>query len=175
MVAKIHSSVHPPVLLRRSCPQDFVPAINALAWYYEQFEHDYMRAVQLWQQADLLQSPDAAFNLGVVYSQGLYPGKAADQVSPEYERFVRSSTSVLTHEEADVWRFILLSSLQCMAYRYYLKSAERGHIRGAIHLASIWTTGLPGCVHRRPSDALLLATDPLRTYCTNMICADRLP
>nr|XP_040048705.1 protein sel-1 homolog 3 [Gasterosteus aculeatus aculeatus] len=108
--------------LKKAMDQDFVPAINALAWYYEQFEHDYMRAVQLWQQADLLQSPDAAFNLGVVYSQGLYPGKVADQ---------------------------------CMAYRYYLKSAERGHIRGAIHLASIWTTGLPGCVHRRPSDALL--------------------
>ncbi|KAL6115894.1 uncharacterized protein ACO6RY_00633 [Pungitius sinensis] len=108
--------------LKKAMDQGFVPAMNALAWYYEQFEQDYVQAVQLWQQADLLQSPEAAFNLGVMYSGGLYPGKAADQ---------------------------------CMAYRYYLKSAERGHIRGAIHLAGIWTTGLPGCVNRRPSDALL--------------------
>lgn len=37
--------------------------------------------MQLWEQADLLECPDAALNLGVMHSQGLYPGKAADQVS----------------------------------------------------------------------------------------------
>lgn len=62
-------------------PQGFVPAINALAWYYEQYEQDYRQAVQLWEQADLLESADAALNLGVMYSQGLYPGKSADQVN----------------------------------------------------------------------------------------------
>lgn len=45
-----------------------------------------------------------------------------------------------------------------MAYKYYLRAAERGHIRGALHLADIWTTGLPGYVNRRPSDAVLLDT-----------------
>lgn len=54
--------------------------MNALGWYYEQLEGDYERAVQLWEQADLHGSSDAAMNLGVMYSQGLYPGKAADQV-----------------------------------------------------------------------------------------------
>lgn len=47
-------------------------------------------------------------------------------------------------------------SSQFMAYKYYLKSAERGHIRGAIHLADIWTTGIPHHVRRRASDAVLL-------------------
>uniref|UniRef100_A0A3P8SK97 Si:dkey-24p1.6 n=1 Tax=Amphiprion percula TaxID=161767 RepID=A0A3P8SK97_AMPPE len=103
--------------------QGFVPAINALAWYYEQFKQDYKQAVQLWEQGDLLECPEAAFNLGVMYSQGLYPGKAANQ-------------------------------LQYMAYKYYLKSAQRGHIRGATFLANIWTTGMPGFVNRRPSDAV---------------------
>ncbi|XP_074496568.1 protein sel-1 homolog 3 isoform X2 [Sebastes fasciatus] len=108
--------------LKKAMDQDFVPAINALAWYYEHFEKDYEQAVQLWERADLLECPDAALNLGVMHSQGLYPRKAADQF---------------------------------MAYQYYRKSAERGHIRGAVHLASIWTTGIPGRVDRRPSDALL--------------------
>ncbi|XP_044057682.1 protein sel-1 homolog 3 isoform X1 [Siniperca chuatsi] len=108
--------------LKKAMDKGFVPAINALAWYYEQIEQDYKKAVQLWEQADLLECPDAALNLGVIYSQGLYPGKAADQL---------------------------------MAYQYYLKSAERGHIRGAIHLADIWTTGIPGHINRRPSDAVL--------------------
>ncbi|XP_029923078.1 protein sel-1 homolog 3 [Myripristis murdjan] len=109
-------------LLKRAMDQGFAPAFNALAWYYEQYERDYERAVQLWEQADLRGSPDAAMNLGVMYSQGQYPGKAADQF---------------------------------MAYKYYLKSAGRGHISGAIHLADMWTTGIPGYVNRRPSDAVL--------------------
>lgn len=58
-----------------------------MAWYHEQFEHDYKQAVQLWEQADFLESPDAALNLGVVYSQGLYPGKPADQVSSSMNAF----------------------------------------------------------------------------------------
>lgn len=45
-----------------------------------------------------------------------------------------------------------------MAYTYYLKSANRGQIRGAVHLAEVWTTGIPGHVTRRPSDAVLLAS-----------------
>ncbi|XP_047449523.1 protein sel-1 homolog 3 [Mugil cephalus] len=110
--------------LKKAMDQGFVPAINALAWYYEQYEKDFVQAVQLWEKADLLGCPEAALNLGVLYSQGHYPGRAANQY---------------------------------MAYRHYLRSAERGHIRGAVLLADIWTTGIPGLVNRHPSDAVLWA------------------
>ncbi|CAN9511215.1 unnamed protein product [Ophioblennius macclurei] len=110
------------MFLKKAMDQGFVPAINALAWYYEQYEQDYKRAVQLWEQAELLGSPEAALNLGVMYSRGLYPGKPSNQY---------------------------------VAYKYYLKSAERGHIRGAVQLAEILTTGIPGLVQRRPLDAVL--------------------
>ncbi|XP_034024266.1 protein sel-1 homolog 3 [Thalassophryne amazonica] len=110
--------------LKKAMDQGFVPAISGLAWYFERFEQDYRRAVQLWEQADLLGNPDAAINLGVLYSQGLYPGKAPDQF---------------------------------MAYKYYLKAAERGSISGAINLAHIWATGIAGRVEKRPSDAVLWA------------------
>ncbi|XP_061916407.1 protein sel-1 homolog 3 isoform X1 [Entelurus aequoreus] len=112
------------MFLKKAMDKGFVPAISALAWYYEQSEGDYNKAVQLWEKADLLGSPDAALNLGVVYSLGLYPQQAADQY---------------------------------MAYKYYLKAAERGHIRGAAEVANIWSTGIPGHVTRRPSDAVLWA------------------
>ncbi|XP_043976245.1 protein sel-1 homolog 3 isoform X2 [Gambusia affinis] len=107
--------------LKKAMEQGFVPAVNALAWYYEQFEKDYQQAVALWEKADLLGSPDAPLNLGILYSQGLYPGKPADQ-----------------H----------------VAYKFYLKSAERGHLRAAVFLADVWATGIPGYVERRPSDAV---------------------
>ncbi|KAM9801187.1 protein sel-1 homolog 3 [Neosynchiropus ocellatus] len=110
------------IFLRRAMDKGYAPAFNALAWYYEQFGNDFEEAVRLWEEADRLGSPDAALNLGVLYSTGRYPGQAADQF---------------------------------MAFKYYLKSAERGHLRGAVQLADIWTTGIPGSVDRRPSDAVL--------------------
>lgn len=48
-----------------------------------------------------------------------------------------------------------LSVWQFTAYKYYVKAAERGHIRGAISLAEVWTTGIPGLVGRHPADAVL--------------------
>ncbi|XP_077396539.1 protein sel-1 homolog 3 isoform X2 [Festucalex cinctus] len=111
-------------LLKKSMDKGFVPAISALAWYYERLESDYEKAVELWEQADALQSPDAALNLGIVYLLGLYPQKPADQYT---------------------------------AYKYFVKAAERGHIRGAAEVADVWSTGLAGRVGRRPSDAVLWA------------------
>nr|XP_057936867.1 protein sel-1 homolog 3 isoform X2 [Doryrhamphus excisus] len=112
------------MFLKKAMDKGFVPAISALAWYYEQSERDYNKAVQLWEKADHLGSPDAALNLGVVYSVGLYPRRDPDQYT---------------------------------AYKYYLKAAERGHIRGAVEVANIWSTGIHGRVTRRPSDAVLWA------------------
>ncbi|XP_072547841.1 protein sel-1 homolog 3 [Salminus brasiliensis] len=108
--------------LKKAMDQGFAPAFTALGWYYEQFEGNYERAAELWEQADLLGNPDAAMNLGVFHSQGLYPGQPADKVK---------------------------------AYKYFLKSAQRGHINGGIELAEIWSRGIPGHVPRHPSDAVL--------------------
>lgn len=108
--------------LKKAMDKGSVPAMNALGWYYEQFEKDFKQAVRLWEQADLLESPDAALNLGVMYLQGQYPGKQADQYA---------------------------------AYEYFLKSARRGHLRGAIQVAEIWTTGIPAHVDRQPLDAVI--------------------
>uniref|UniRef100_A0A8B9LIS8 Si:dkey-24p1.6 n=1 Tax=Astyanax mexicanus TaxID=7994 RepID=A0A8B9LIS8_ASTMX len=104
--------------LKKAIEQGFTPAITALGWYYEQYERNYKRAAELWEQADHLGNPDAAMNLGVLHSQGLYPG-------------------------------------QVKAYKYFLKSAQRGHINGGIELAEIWSRGISGYVPRRPSDAVL--------------------
>ncbi|KAG9348491.1 hypothetical protein JZ751_002227 [Albula glossodonta] len=108
--------------LRKAVEQNFVPAINALGWYFEQYEKDYAQAVKLWEQADDLGSGEAAVNLGAIHAQGLYPGKPVSQY---------------------------------VAYTYYLKSAQRGHIDGAIRLAEVWNRGIPGLVKRLPLDAVV--------------------
>uniref|UniRef100_A0A3B4A7M1 Uncharacterized protein n=1 Tax=Periophthalmus magnuspinnatus TaxID=409849 RepID=A0A3B4A7M1_9GOBI len=94
------------VYLKKAMDRGSVPALSALGWYYERYEKNYVKAVELWERADLLESPDAAMNLGAMYLQ------------------------------------------------YFLKSANRGHIKAANQVAEIWTTGLPGYVDRKPLDAL---------------------
>ncbi|XP_076850945.1 protein sel-1 homolog 3 [Brachyhypopomus gauderio] len=76
--------------LKKAMDQGFAPAITALGWYYEQYERDYQRAAELWEQADLLENPDAAMNLGVLHLQGLYPGQPADKVKA-YTYFLKSA------------------------------------------------------------------------------------
>ncbi|XP_057694074.1 protein sel-1 homolog 3-like [Corythoichthys intestinalis] len=110
--------------LQKAMDKGFVPALSAMAWYYERFEQDYKKAVVLWEQADVLGNADAALNLGVVYLLGLYPGRDPDLY---------------------------------MAFQYFLKAAKQGHIRGAVEVAGIWSTGLSGRVSRSPSDAVLWA------------------
>ncbi|XP_046891587.1 protein sel-1 homolog 3 isoform X2 [Hypomesus transpacificus] len=46
---------------------------------------------------------------------------------------------------------------QFKAYQYYQKSAQRGHVDGAIQLANVWTMGLRGHIQRRPANAVLWA------------------
>ncbi|MGH0164514.1 UNVERIFIED_CONTAM: hypothetical protein FKN15_047339 [Acipenser sinensis] len=91
--------------LNKAAKQDFVPAINALGWYYEHFEQDYERAVQFWERADEMGNPEAPFNLGVMYSLGLYPGKRADQFMA-YKYYLKSARRAHTDGAirlADVW------------------------------------------------------------------------
>ncbi|XP_006003126.3 protein sel-1 homolog 3, partial [Latimeria chalumnae] len=65
--------------LKQAAEKGFVPAINALGWYYESMEKDYQRAVEYWERADELGNAEAPHNLAVLYSQGLYPGKPRDE------------------------------------------------------------------------------------------------
>ncbi|MGH0184263.1 UNVERIFIED_CONTAM: hypothetical protein FKN15_014393 [Acipenser sinensis] len=91
--------------LNKAAKQDFVPAINALGWYYEHFKQDYERAVQFWERADEMGNPEAPFNLGVMYSLGLYPGKRADQFMA-YKYYLKSARRAHTDGAirlADVW------------------------------------------------------------------------
>ncbi|KAK7883333.1 hypothetical protein WMY93_029507 [Mugilogobius chulae] len=45
---------------------------------------------------------------------------------------------------------------QFLAYEYFLKSSNRGHIKAANQVAEFWTTGISEYVDRRPLDAVRL-------------------
>lgn len=76
--------------LKKAAEQGFIPAITALGWYYENFEKDYERAVNLWEEADAKGHAEAAMNLGAMFHQGLYPGHPADEFKA-YQCYLRSA------------------------------------------------------------------------------------
>ncbi|XP_078512390.1 protein sel-1 homolog 3-like [Lissotriton helveticus] len=77
--------------LKESAEKNFVPAINSLGWYYERYEKDEARAAEFWHKADDLGDKEAPFNLGILYSQGHYPGKPKDEFAA-YRYFWKSAT-----------------------------------------------------------------------------------
>ncbi|XP_071989725.1 protein sel-1 homolog 3-like [Engystomops pustulosus] len=76
--------------LRKAADMDFVPALNSLGWYYEQYEKDYQKAVEYWERADELGNPEAPFNLGILNFYGLILGKPQNH-SAAYYYYLRSA------------------------------------------------------------------------------------
>lgn len=63
-------------------PKGLPQAVNGLGWYYHNFKRDYRKAAKQWLIAEELGNPDASYNLGVLYLDGIYPGvPSRNQVS----------------------------------------------------------------------------------------------
>lgn len=63
-------------------PEGLPQAVNGLGWYYHNFRRDYRKAAKHWLIAEELGNPDASYNLGVLYLDGIYPGvPSRNQVS----------------------------------------------------------------------------------------------
>lgn len=63
-------------------PKGLPQAVNGLGWYYHNFKRDYRKAAKHWLLAEELGNPDASYNLGVLYLDGIYPGvPSRNQVS----------------------------------------------------------------------------------------------
>ncbi|XP_015280507.1 PREDICTED: protein sel-1 homolog 3, partial [Gekko japonicus] len=60
-------------LMRKAAAKGLPQAMNGLGWYYHHFRKDYAKATKYWLKAEAMGSPDASFNLGVLYLDGVYP------------------------------------------------------------------------------------------------------
>ncbi|XP_053313901.1 protein sel-1 homolog 3-like [Spea bombifrons] len=132
--------------LMKAADLDFVPAINSLGWYYEQYVKDYKKAVEYWERADQLGNPEAPFNLGILHYHGLYPGKAKNNTAA-YMYYFKSATR--GHIDAAVHL--------CAFWMYGIP----GVVIRQPHDAVVWTkwvseqNGYLGAVVRRALDAYL--------------------
>ncbi|XP_075276769.1 protein sel-1 homolog 3 isoform X2 [Opisthocomus hoazin] len=61
-------------LMKKAAAKGLPQAVNGLGWYYHNFKRDYRKAAEHWLMAEELGNPDASYNLGVLYLDGIYPG-----------------------------------------------------------------------------------------------------
>ncbi|XP_073502672.1 protein sel-1 homolog 3 [Phyllobates terribilis] len=87
-------------LMKKSAAKGLVEALNGLGWYYHNFRKDYVRAVKYWSEAYEKGNADAAFNLGVMYLHGTYPGEDGDNETQAYEFMAKASEG--GHVEASI-------------------------------------------------------------------------
>ncbi|XP_042324356.1 protein sel-1 homolog 3 isoform X2 [Sceloporus undulatus] len=62
-------------LMRKAASKGLPQAVNGLGWYYHNFRRNYAKAAKYWLKAETMGSPEASFNLGVLYLDGVYPGQ----------------------------------------------------------------------------------------------------
>nr|XP_056711082.1 protein sel-1 homolog 3 [Euleptes europaea] len=60
-------------LMKKAASKGLPQAMNGLGWYYHNFKRDYAKAAKYWLKAEAMGSPDASFNLGVLYLDGIHP------------------------------------------------------------------------------------------------------
>ncbi|KAM3938148.1 protein sel-1 homolog 3 [Leptodactylus fuscus] len=87
-------------LMKKSAAKGQVEALNGLGWYYHNFRKDYIRAVKYWRKAYEKGNADAAFNLGVMYLYGTYPGEDGANETQAYEFMLKASEG--GHLEASI-------------------------------------------------------------------------
>ncbi|XP_068799350.1 protein sel-1 homolog 3 isoform X1 [Struthio camelus] len=61
-------------LMKKAAAKGLPQAVNGLGWYYHNFKRDYRSAAKHWLIAEELGNPDASYNLGVLYLDGIFPG-----------------------------------------------------------------------------------------------------
>ncbi|XP_062991190.1 protein sel-1 homolog 3 [Elgaria multicarinata webbii] len=61
-------------LMKKAASKGLPQAVNGLGWYYHNFKKDYAKAAKYWLKAEAMGSPEASFNLGALYLDGVYPG-----------------------------------------------------------------------------------------------------
>ncbi|ELK06441.1 SEL1-like repeat-containing protein KIAA0746, partial [Pteropus alecto] len=76
-------------------------AVNGLGWYYHKFKKNYAKAAKYWLKAEEMGNPDASYNLGVLYLDGIFPGAPGRNQTLAGEYFHKAAQG--GHMEGTLW------------------------------------------------------------------------
>lgn len=78
-------------------------AVNGLGWYYHKFRKNYAKAAKYWLKAEEMGNPDASYNLGVLYLDGIFPGVPGRNLVSEPQKALHP---------ASVWSGMLMAGMR---------------------------------------------------------------
>ncbi|XP_042530748.1 protein sel-1 homolog 3 isoform X1 [Dipodomys spectabilis] len=88
-------------LMKKAASKGLHQAVNGLGWYYHKFKKNYARAAKYWLKAEEMGNPDASYNLGVLYLDGIFPGVPGRNLTLAGEYFHKAAQG--GHIEGTLW------------------------------------------------------------------------
>ncbi|KAM9678648.1 protein sel-1 homolog 3 [Trichechus inunguis] len=88
-------------LMKKAASKGLHQAVNGLGWYYHQFKKNYAKAAKYWLKAEEMGNPDASYNLGVLYLDGIFPGVPGRNQTLAGEYFHKAAQG--GHIEGTLW------------------------------------------------------------------------
>ncbi|XP_004847247.1 protein sel-1 homolog 3 [Heterocephalus glaber] len=88
-------------LMKKAASKGLHQAVNGLGWYYHKFKKNYAKAAKYWLKAEEMGNPDASYNLGVLYLDGIFPGVPGRNLTLAGEYFHKAAQG--GHIEGTLW------------------------------------------------------------------------
>ncbi|XP_065763283.1 protein sel-1 homolog 3 isoform X2 [Muntiacus reevesi] len=88
-------------LMKKAASKGLHQAVNGLGWYYHKFKKNYAKAAKYWLKAEEMGNPDASYNLGVLYLDGIFPGVPGRNQTLAAEYFHKAAQG--GHMEGTLW------------------------------------------------------------------------
>ncbi|XP_057586056.1 protein sel-1 homolog 3 [Hippopotamus amphibius kiboko] len=88
-------------LMKKAASKGLHQAVNGLGWYYHKFKKNYAKAATYWLKAEQMGNPDASYNLGVLYLDGIFPGVPGRNQTLAGEYFHKAAQG--GHIEGTLW------------------------------------------------------------------------
>ncbi|XP_006866364.1 PREDICTED: protein sel-1 homolog 3 [Chrysochloris asiatica] len=88
-------------LMKKAASKGLHQAVNGLGWYYHKFKKNYAKAAKHWLKAEEMGNPDASYNLGVLYLDGIFPGTPGRNQTLAGEYFHKAAQG--GHIEGTLW------------------------------------------------------------------------
>uniref|UniRef100_A0A8C2N8H8 Protein sel-1 homolog 3 n=3 Tax=Cricetulus griseus TaxID=10029 RepID=A0A8C2N8H8_CRIGR len=88
-------------LMKKAASKGLHQAVNGLGWYYHKFRKNYAKAAKYWLKAEEMGNPDASYNLGVLYLDGIFPGVPGRNLTLAGEYFHKAAQG--GHIEGTLW------------------------------------------------------------------------
>ncbi|XP_011363699.1 protein sel-1 homolog 3 [Pteropus vampyrus] len=88
-------------LMKKAASKGLHQAVNGLGWYYHKFKKNYAKAAKYWLKAEEMGNPDASYNLGVLYLDGIFPGAPGRNQTLAGEYFHKAAQG--GHMEGTLW------------------------------------------------------------------------